>query len=80
MKAHFDIGSLKEESRSIIINDANVIPQVQGHPNIVQAKEVFSKGRIMRMDLPSEAQHVFSVMVLETLRGGELNYHIKKCG
>jgi serine/threonine protein kinase len=41
-------------------------------------KEVFAKGTIKYGNENREKQ-VFAIMVLETLTGGELYYHIKKC-
>ncbi|TNV74189.1 hypothetical protein FGO68_gene4175 [Halteria grandinella] len=77
MKAHFQSSSLEDKKRIIIINDALSIPLVQGHENIITLKEVFLSGRIVSA---SREQKVFSVMIIETLRGGELFYHIKMCG
>jgi|LauGreDrversion4_2_1035121.scaffolds.fasta_scaffold858545_1 hypothetical protein len=59
------------------MNDASVISQVQGHPNIIQLHKVYYSGIIKQ---GSEEKKVFAVMILETLRGGELYYHIRNKG
>ncbi len=46
MKVHFETGTVKsgsieEKKRAITVNDAKTIPKIQGHPNIIELKEVF---------------------------------------
>jgi len=59
------------------MNDAQVISRVQGHPNIIAVREVYMSG-VMKHG--ATERKVFAVMVLETLRGGELYYHIRQRG
>jgi serine/threonine protein kinase len=82
IKVHYDTTSIIEKKRSVIINDAYVISKVQGHPNIINLKEVFMQGRIISTNdgHQQEGKRVFAVMVMETCKGGELFYHIRKCG
>jgi hypothetical protein len=42
-------------------------------------KEVHMKGAIAPKGGTSISKEVFAVMVLETIKGGELFYHIRKC-
>ncbi len=61
------------------MNDAEVISKVQGHPNVIQMKEVHMKGTIVSEGDTIDSKEVFAVMLLEFLKGGELYYHIRKC-
>ena len=81
MKAHFESTEIEDQKRAVIINDAQTISKVQGHPNIIKMIEVYKRGKIVathESGLNTEKE-VFAVMVLETLKGGELYYHIRKC-
>jgi len=80
MKAHFEAPSIEVQKRVVILNDAATIGKVQGHPNLIRMKEVYSRGKIAAVsDGQSQVKEVFAIMVLETIRGGELYYHIRKC-
>ncbi len=81
MKVHFEGPGIEEHKRAVTLNDAQTIGKVQGHPNIIKMKEVFMNGKIIReYDYQqNDVKEVFAVMVLETLRGGELYYHIRNC-
>lgn len=59
-----------------------MIGKVQGHANVIKAFGVYDRGVIRTIgdEITIEDKEVFAVMILETLRGGELMYHIKKCG
>jgi serine/threonine protein kinase len=76
MKLHFETEEITEKKRAVIMNDAAVITKVQGHPNIITVKEVFENGVITKRGVE---RRVFAIMVIETLRGGELFFHIKQC-
>ena len=80
MKAHFEAPSIEVHKRAVILNDAATIGKVQGHPNIIKMKEVYSRGKIVAVsDGQVQVKEVFAIMVLETIRGGELYYQIRKC-
>ena len=80
MKAHFEAPTIEEQKRAVILNDAATIGKAQGNPNIIKMKEVYSRGKIVgESDNQSQVKEVFANMVLETIRGGELYYHIRKC-
>ena len=78
MKVHQEYSGLEVHKRAVILNDAQVISKLQGHPNVIQVKEVHMNGKISNED-GTQNKEVFAVMVLETLKGGELYYHIRKC-
>ena len=40
MKVHFASNPLAQRKKAIVLNDAKRIPMVQGHPNVIQLKEV----------------------------------------
>jgi hypothetical protein len=42
-------------------------------------KEVHMKGSIAPQGDTKNSKEVFAIMILETLKGGELFYHIRKC-
>ncbi len=81
IKAHFESPGIEEQKRAVTINDADTISKVQGHPNIIKMIEVFKKGKIISTsdDGSNNVKEVFAIMVLETIKGGELYYHIRKC-
>ncbi len=77
MKVHQEQEGINDSKRAIIFNDAEVIKKVQGHPNVIQMKEVYIKGNIYSSE--GTKKEVFAVMLLETVKGGELYYHIRQC-
>jgi serine/threonine protein kinase len=78
MKVHFERADIEEHKRAVTMNDAATIGKVQRHPNIIKMKEVFSRGTITNEE-NTDTKEVFAIMVLETIRGGELYYHIRNC-
>jgi hypothetical protein len=49
--------------------------KIQGHPNLITAKEVIMNGKLIDENDPqSPPQQVFAIMILETLKGGELYF------
>lgn len=60
------------------MNDAHVLKEIQGHPNIVELKEILPEGIVETAD--GQKLHVDYAMVIESLKGGELYYNLKKFG
>jgi len=60
------------------MNDAHVLKNIQGHPNIVELKEIIPEGTVEVAD--GQKLHVDYAMVIECLKGGELYFNLKKFG
>lgn len=60
------------------MNDASVLERIQGHPNIVSLSQVMPEGIVETTC--GQKLHVDYAMVMETLKGGELYFNLKKFG
>ena len=60
------------------MNDANVLERIQGHQNIVKLNRILPEGIVETTC--GQKLHVDYAMVMETLKGGELYYNLKKFG
>lgn len=66
------------KQKLIFMNDAHVLKEIQGHPNIVELKEILPEGIVETND--GQKLHVDYAMVIESLKGGELYFNMKKFG
>lgn len=71
------------DQKLIFMNDAKVLQNIQGHPNIVNLIEVIPQGIVET----AESSHggaqklvVDYAMAIECLRGGELYFNMEKFG
>lgn len=79
IKVNFENDQLTDYKRDIVLNEMKAIQKIQDHPNIIKLINVIEHGYIQFRD-KQDIQNVFAILVLEVLTGGELFYHIKRCG